>query len=517
MLCARHRDENMSMVRTAIAKAQIVKAHIARIKIAKIKIPKAQARVSRATPEALSDGVPEPVAAAPAKSHRPPPSLWWPILRFALPQGASAALQLLSGTVTAVYFGQLLGVSALAAASVFFPVFFLLISFLIGLISGGIVLVARAYGAGDMLAVKDVAGTTLCASVSLSLVMSIIGYAFVPELLGVMSTPADILASAIDYARITFVSLPAQIILLSYVFLLRGTGDAKTPFILMAVFFGISLLLMPALILGWGGLPKLGVTSAPWASIGATAISLPGLILYLRRKQHPLVLDGELIRRLRINREVIRPFLVIGIAGGIQATVASLAEVAVVTLVNSFGSNATAAYGAVNQVMGYTQFTAMSISIAVSILGAQAVGSGDRARLDDIVRTGVVLNLVLTGGLVALIHLAPRAVLGIFITDDAVLELANRLLHIALWSSVPFGMATVFSGAMRAGGVALTPLLLSVFAIVAIELPSAVILSRTIGLEGVWAAYPIVFSAMFILQMGYYFMVWRKRAIRRLI
>jgi hypothetical protein len=43
-----------------------------------------------------------------------------------------------------------------------------------------------------------------------------------------------------------------------------------------------------------------------------------------------------------------------------------------------------------------------------------------------------------------------------------------------------------------------------------------VILSRTIGLEGVWAAYPIVFCAMLLLQMGYYLLVWRKRTIRRL-
>jgi Na+-driven multidrug efflux pump len=158
----------------------------------------------------------------------------------------------------------------------------------------------------------------------------------------------------------------------------------------------------------------------------------------------------------------------------------------------------------------------MSISIAVSILGAQAVGRGDRAGLDGIVRTGLAFNIVLTGGLVALIYLAPRAVLGIFITDDSVLDLAKGLLNIALWSSVPFGLATVFSGAMRAAGVALTPMLLAIFAIGAIELPSAVILSRTIGLEGVWAAYPIVFCAMFLLQMGYYLLVWRKRTIRRL-
>jgi len=78
-------------------------------------------------------------------------------------------------------------------------------------------------------------------------------------------------------------------------------------------------------------------------------------------------------------------------------------------------------------------------------------------------------------------------------------------------------MATVFSGAMRASGTVLMPLLISIFAIAAIEVPSAIVLSRSIGIKGVWAAYPITFGAMFILQMSYYMLVWRKRAVRRLI
>jgi len=86
-----------------------------------------------------------------------------------------------------------------------------------------------------------------------------------------------------------------------------------------------------------------------------------------------------------------------------------------------------------------------------------------------------------------------------------------------LWSSVLFGMATTFSGMMRASGTVFAPLALLVFAIVVIEVPSAVFLSRTIGLDGVWAAYPITFCGMCVLQMSYYMLVWRKRTVQRLI
>ena len=55
------------------------------------------------------------------------------------------------------------------------------------------------------------------------------------------------------------------------------------------------------------------------------------------------------------------------------------------------------------------------------------------------------------------------------------------------------------------------------FAIAGIEIPSAILLGRTVGIDGIWAAYPIAFSSMFLLQMSYYLLVWRKREIERLI
>ena len=65
----------------------------------------------------------------------------------------------------------------------------------------------------------------------------------------------------------------------------------------------------------------------------------------------------------------------IGVPTGIQVMMVSLAEIAIISFVNRFGSSATAAYGAVNQVVGYVQFPAISIGIAASIFGAQCIGA----------------------------------------------------------------------------------------------------------------------------------------------
>ena len=63
----------------------------------------------------------------------------------------------------------------------------------------------------------------------------------------------------------------------------------------------------------------------------------------------------------------------------------------------------------------------------------------------------------------------------------------------------------------------LVPTGISIFCIVAIEVPAAYALSDHFGVEGVWMSYPIAFVAMLLLQASYYRLVWRHRRIERLV
>ena len=445
------------------------------------------------------------------------PPLWKTFLVFLAPMMLSNILQALFGTINNVYLGQMIGVDALAAVSVFFPVMFFFVAFVMGLSSGATVLIGQAWGAGEPGKVRAVAGATLMVALLCATTIAVFGGLFSRPLLIALATPPDILEEASAYARIMMITMPLTFVFILLTAMLRGVGDTVTPLLALTISTTVGLAVTPALIRGWLGLPRLGVASAAWASAASSLLTLLWLAANLRRRHHPLAFDAAFLRSMRLDGALLGKVMRLGIPAAVGMVVMSLAELVLLGLVNGFGSSATAAYGAVNQVMSYVQFPAMSIAISVSIFGAQAIGRGNADRLGSIVRTGLVMNLVLTGGLVALAYLFSRAIMSFFIIDAAVLDLAQGLLHIVLWSSVLFGMATVFSGMMRASGTVLMPLLISIFAIAVIEVPVAVILSRAIGIEGIWAAYPITFAAMFILQMSYYMLVWRKRTIRRLI
>lgn len=446
-----------------------------------------------------------------------PRALWKTFLFFLAPMLLSNILQSLSGTINNIYVGQMIGVGALAAVSSFFPVMFFFIAFVIGLGAGASVLIGQAWGARDIAKAKAIAGTTLSVGMLLGLAVAVFGGAFTTPLLAFLGTPPDVLADSTRYARIMLIAMPGLFVFLLSTAMLRGVGDTVTPLLTLIISTVTGLFVTPALIRGWGGLPQLGVASGAWATVVGFVASTLWLGWRLRRRGSPLAPDAEFIRHLRIDPKLLKAVLKVGVPTGVQMIVVALAEVVLLSLVNSYGSSATAAYGAVNQVVAYVQFPAISIAITASILGAQAIGAGRADRLGAIAKTALLMNLVLTGGLVLLGYLFSRHLMGFFITSAPVIEIAQTLLHIMLWSLVIFGMASAISGVMRASGSVLVPTAISILCLIGIEVPVAWFMSHRIGLNGIWYAYPVTFGAMLLLQTGYYRLVWRKKAIRRMV
>ncbi|MBI4045303.1 MAG: MATE family efflux transporter, partial [Devosia nanyangense] len=206
-----------------------------------------------------------------------------------------------------------------------------------------------------------------------------------------------------------------------------------------------------------------------------------------------------------------------GVPAGVQMVVSSVAAIVVVGLVNHFGSDATAAYGAVNQVLSYVQFPAMSIGIAASIFGAQAIGAGQSGQLRAITRTGLVMNIIITGALILLAYLFSEHIVRLFLTDSHVVEMTQTLLHIVLWSVLLFGASVVLTGIMRASGTVLVPMIISLATILGVELPGAILFSHYYGLNGIWMGYALSFTTMLVLQAAYYWFFWRRKRVVALI
>ena len=448
---------------------------------------------------------------------QPQRALWKTYLLFLAPMVLSNFLQSMSGTVNSIYIGQMLGTQALAAVSGMFPIVFFFIALVIGLGAGAGVLIGQAWGARETHLVKAIAGSTLLLGLLIGLVAAVVGSVFARSSLVGLGTPGDVLDDAVAYAHVMLWFMPTLLVFVLFTQLLRGVSDTLSPLLALVVSTCIGLALTPALIRGWLGLPPMGIQSAAFAGLAGNLAAMGWLAWRLIRKGHPLAPDREFFAAMKLDMAILGKVLRIGLPTGLQMVVLSLSELVILALVNQHGSQATAAYGAVTQIVNYVQFPALSIAITASILGAQAIGAGRIERIGPILRTGLMINLCLTGGLVVLGYLLSHWLLGSFLTEDATRSMAEHLLHIMLWSLLVFGFQAIIGGIMRASGTVMVPVAISIVCVVGVQLPVAYVLDARFGLQGVWMAFPVAYLGMLALQTLYYKLVWQHQKIERLV
>ncbi|WP_180128511.1 MULTISPECIES: MATE family efflux transporter [unclassified Acinetobacter] len=444
-------------------------------------------------------------------------NLWKTFLVFLVPLIATNILQNLSGTINTVFVGQMLGVHAIAAVAVFFPILFCLMAFVIGLSAGATVLVGQAWGAQNLEKVRTVVGSTLFMTLIGGSIIAFLGVIFAKPILLALGTAPDVMHLSLPYVQWMLAGSPLLFIYIIYTSILRGVGDSTTPLIASGMTIGSGLIITPVLIAGKFGFPSLGIIAPAIASHIGFLIALVFLYFYLKKKDHPLKLDFALLRHIRHQHDLSKIILKLGIPTGIQMVTTSVAGLVIVGLVNRHGADATAAYGAVNQVLNYIQFPALSIAIAASIFAAQAIGSGQSELINRVKRTAIGMNFIITGILVALGYLFSKHLMALFITDPEVVVLGQELLFIVLWSILFFGASAIFASIMRASGTVTVPMIINIMAIICIEVPCAYLFSEWWGLKGIWYAYALAFVSLCILQGLYYQLVWRRKAIKVLL
>lgn len=403
-----------------------------------------------------------------------------------------------------------------AAIAVVTPVLLFLGAFIAGLGSGASILAGQAWGAKDLKKLQAIAGTTLFAGVALGVGLALVGVSVAGSVLELLGTPTEAIDEAVDYAQVMFGSLPLMFTAVLAAALLRGTGDSRTPLVVLAIGSAVVLVLTPALMLGRIGLPPMGVSSAAWAINIGTLTSLVWLSWYLRRRKHPLALNLALLHCVRPH-PLLWKVTKLGIPTGLFFVTASLADLALMRMANGYGTHATAAWGIVNQVVAYVQFPALSIAIAASVFSSQAIGRGLPEQLRSVTRTALSTSLIFTSILALLAATQSDAILVFFTSNDRVVSLAKGLIWIAVLGSVTLGASSVLTAVMRASGMVLRPTLISLSCLVFVLVPLGWSLSQMFEVFGLRMAYPITYLLGLLMHASFFILVWKRRAVEKLI
>ncbi len=451
---------------------------------------------------------------APKRRASPPALVEGPVGRtlilFSLPILAGNVLQSLNTSINAAWIGHMIGPLALAASANANALLFFLISLGFGIALAATILIGQSLGARDIAQAKRVMGTSYLFFGGLSVAIAAIGFILAPQLMLAMHTPPDAMVLASAYLRIIFLAIPALFISTFLAMALRGAGDSRTPFYFMLLSAILDVGLNPLFIAGLGPFPRLGIAGSALATTIAQWLTLFLLLLWLRAKRHILWVGLADRAVFRADRAILRSLLTKGVPMGLQVIVVSSSMIAMISLVDRFGSATVAAYGACFQLWSYIQMPAFAVGSAVSSMAAQNIGAKRWDRVSRVAMAGVVYNILLTGALVALVTLLDRQAFGLFLgRDDAAIAMAKHMHLIVSWSFILFGVSFVLASVVRAAGSVVPPLLILLAAFWGVRVPFAALMSGS-GVDSVLLGFPAGSIAALLMTIAYYrFGNWR--------
>jgi putative MATE family efflux protein len=427
------------------------------------------------------------------------------LVTFALPVLGSNILQSFNGTANAFWVSHQLGEAALTATSNANQILFLMLGAVFGVSMAANIMIGQAVGARDEALAKRVVGACTTFFIVLSLAVGIAGGILTPRILDAMRTPPDARADAIAYLRVIFAAMPFMYFFSFVMMSQRGTGDSKTPFYFSLLAVGLDVVLNPMLIIGVGPFPKMGIAGSATSTLIAQTFTLAVMLVHLYRKRSILVVRPSEWRLLVPDFQIISSLVTKGLPMGFQMIVISLAAVTMMSLVNRYGSHTAAAYGAAVQLWNYVQMPAMALGAAVSSMAAQNVGAGRIDRVERVAWIGAGYGVLFTLTPILLILIADPIVLQAFLpATSPSLPIAEHINQIVLWSFIPFGVAFVFSGVVRATGVVWPPLIFMVVALWFVRIPFAYALMPRLGADAVWLSFPLGSVVILGFAVAYY-------------
>jgi putative MATE family efflux protein len=396
------------------------------------------------------------------------------VVRLALPTTLVMAVAAISNVVY-TYFVSRLGVDAIGAVSLVFPVSLLAITAMGGGIGAGASsAVARALGAGRRAEAAVLGGQALVLSVVIGVAFGLVVLVGAPTLFRLMGASGEIHASATLFARIVFGG--AAITFLGGMFdsVLRGEGNVRVPALWSITSLVLQMVSTPVFMFGFG-----------WGLPGA-ALAMLGCQLFSTIARAVWVLRGRgLVRpRLRLERFTLAPVretLRVGVPAAAATMISNLGLMVLTAVVTRLGKADLAAYGLGTRLDFLLMSFGYGFGAAVLTLVGIATGAQRPDRVRAVVRRAAAMTIVLLGVPGWLLWHRPELWIGLF-TDDPGIHAVGAQYFRFIGPSYPFvGVTMVIAFAFQGLGRATLPLVVSTVRMVTV-LVIAIVCTRVLGL-----------------------------------
>lgn len=409
------------------------------------------------------------------------------LLKFALPIFMGNLFQQLYTTVDSIVVGNFVGAWALGAVGTTFPITFMVTALAYGLSNGASILVGQTFGAGGKGKMKKIITVCLSYAVLAALVLSLIGYALAPTLLGIINASPEIYANALTYLRVYFVGLVFTFCYNMSASIFRALGDSKTPLLFLTISSIINIVLDLLFVIQF----NMGVFGVAVATVIAQGVSFVMQMVFMARRMREFSADEALDPPpAGFTREIARQLATLALPTTIQELMIGVGMFVMQALVNGFGANASAAYTACIKIENFAMMPMINASIALTAFSAQNMGAREISRIKTGHKYAIFGTIALALAMGALVIAFPRQLLSVFLADGTAQEvftIGASYLSVSAFSFIFMAFTFSNEGVLRGAG---DVKLFTVFSITGMlaKLAVAALLVGPMGYKGLFIA-----------------------------
>ncbi|MBP3720526.1 MAG: MATE family efflux transporter, partial [Clostridia bacterium] len=335
---------------------------------------------------------------------------------FATPLFVANALQAVYNIVDMIVVGQFIGGAGMSAVSIGGDLLHHLTFLAMGFSSAGQVIISQYVGAKRTDDVRKLIGTMFTLLLSIAVTMAVICFLLRHPLLRLLNTPAESYDFTMDYTVTCIIGLPFIYGYNIVSAILRGMGDSRRPFLFIAIAAVLNTVLDILFVRFFG----MEVFGAALATVIGQGVSFLVSLVYLYRRKESFGFDFR-PESFRINRDVLRPLLALGIPMAIQSAAIQISKTVLIAWINAEGVVFSALSGIYNKAGMVMVMVANSFTTAGSAMVGQCLGAGKYDRVPRVFRTVLVIGIGFATAFSLLVLLFPTAVFEIFTSDADVL------------------------------------------------------------------------------------------------
>ena len=428
-----------------------------------------------------------------------------PLVSFILPMIGSSLFQQLYNTVDFLFVGNFMDSTAAAAVGASSTLITCTIGLFSGISVGTSVVAAQAVGAKDM----DKAERVLHSSVLFGLIggvlLAALGFSFAPPLLALLRTPESVVPQAVLYLRIYILSVPMLIFYNMLAGGMRTYGDTRTPFFLLVI-CGFMNVAMDALFIV---VIPLGVAGVSVATCITQSLSAVLAAWFSSRPDRPLRFS---LKKLRIDPDVLRPVLFIGLPSGVQTIIITFSNVMVQYYINDFGKTAVAAFATYYRVENFIYLPIVAFGQAATTFSGQNTGAEKFERLRA-GSTAIACAAAAVAACIAGMMLVFRqTVFTWFMKDPDVVKDALRIAMVSFPFYFIYPFLEVFGGAVRGMGYSIHSMAVIILSLCVLRVGLLAYFSGTVHtLESLACVYPLTWAAAAVSFILLFFTLVRRK------